>query len=84
MEGERWKLLQKRNMTLCRSILTTPWVELGGKTQIRCEESGYSAKVEFHTKPFYGGAPHRITAEVFRPADSKPFIIIKLAIVHYR
>ncbi|XP_034084204.1 oxysterol-binding protein-related protein 10-like isoform X3 [Gymnodraco acuticeps] len=47
-----------------RSILTVPWVELGGKVNINCAKSGYSATVTFHTKPFYGGKVHRVTAEV--------------------
>ncbi|XP_056331395.1 oxysterol-binding protein-related protein 10 isoform X1 [Danio aesculapii] len=47
-----------------RSILTVPWVELGGKVSISCARSGYSATVTFHTKPFYGGKVHRVTAEV--------------------
>ncbi|XP_054873917.1 oxysterol-binding protein-related protein 10 isoform X2 [Amphiprion ocellaris] len=47
-----------------RSILTVPWVELGGKVSINCIKSGYSATVTFHTKPFYGGKVHRVTAEV--------------------
>lgn len=42
-----------------RSILTVPWVELGGKVSINCAKSGYSATVTFHTKPFYGGKVHR-------------------------
>nr|XP_021323901.1 oxysterol-binding protein-related protein 10-like [Danio rerio] len=47
-----------------RSILTVPWVELGGKATISCAKSGYSASVTFHTKPFYGGKLHRVSAEV--------------------
>ncbi|XP_075862077.1 oxysterol-binding protein-related protein 10 isoform X1 [Microcebus murinus] len=47
-----------------RSILTIPWVELGGKVNINCAKTGYSATVIFHTKPFYGGKVHRVTAEV--------------------
>ncbi|XP_023694804.1 oxysterol-binding protein-related protein 10 isoform X2 [Paramormyrops kingsleyae] len=47
-----------------RSILTVPWVELGGKVSVVCAKSGYSASVTFHTKPFYGGKVHRVTAEV--------------------
>ncbi|NXD69953.1 OSB10 protein, partial [Eolophus roseicapillus] len=47
-----------------RSILTIPWVELGGKVNITCSRTGYSATVTFHTKPFYGGKVHRVTAEV--------------------
>lgn len=42
-----------------RSILTLPWVELGGKVSIACAKTGYSATVIFHTKPFYGGKVHR-------------------------
>uniref|UniRef100_A0AAY4EUT3 Oxysterol-binding protein n=1 Tax=Denticeps clupeoides TaxID=299321 RepID=A0AAY4EUT3_9TELE len=55
-----------------RSILTVPWVELGGECNISCSKSGYSANIVFHTKPFYGGKKHRITAEIFAPNDKKP------------
>lgn len=48
----------------CRSILTYPWVELGGKVNITCTKTGYNASVTFHTKPFYGGKLHRVTGEV--------------------
>ncbi|XP_042633103.1 oxysterol-binding protein-related protein 10-like [Cyprinus carpio] len=47
-----------------RSILTVPWVELGGKVTISCAKTRYSANVTFHTKPFYGGKVHRVSAEV--------------------
>ncbi|ERE76703.1 oxysterol-binding protein-related protein 11, partial [Cricetulus griseus] len=43
-----------------RSILTVPWVELGGKVGVNCAKTGYSASITFHTKPFYGGKLHRI------------------------
>ena len=33
-----------------RSILTVPWVEIGGKTTITCAKTGYHATVDFHTK----------------------------------
>jgi len=33
-----------------RSILTVPWVELGDKVTIHCQQTGYSASVVFHTK----------------------------------
>lgn len=58
-----------------RSILTVPWVELGGSVSITCAKTGYSATVEFLTKPFYGGKKNRITAEVLQP-DRKPFVTI--------
>ena len=36
-------------MTL-RSILTVPWMELGGQTSITCPKSGYNASIHFHCK----------------------------------
>ncbi|XP_021918104.1 oxysterol-binding protein-related protein 9 isoform X2 [Zootermopsis nevadensis] len=59
-----------------RSILTIPWIELGGSVTITCAKTGYSANVEFLTKPFYGGKKNRITAEVFQPNDKKPFLSV--------
>ncbi|XP_038650189.1 oxysterol-binding protein-related protein 9 isoform X3 [Scyliorhinus canicula] len=56
-----------------RSILTVPWVELGGECNITCAKTGYNAIITFHTKPFYGGKKHRITAEIFSPNDKKSF-----------
>ncbi|XP_004640756.1 oxysterol-binding protein-related protein 11 isoform X1 [Octodon degus] len=53
-----------------RSILTVPWVELGGKVGVTCAKTGYSASITFHTKPFYGGKLHRVTAEVKHNASS--------------
>ncbi|XP_056157176.1 oxysterol-binding protein-related protein 11-like isoform X2 [Lampris incognitus] len=47
-----------------RSILTVPWVELGGKVNVTCAKTGYSAVITFQTKPFYGGKLHKVTAEV--------------------
>uniref|UniRef100_A0A0N8E5Y3 Oxysterol-binding protein n=1 Tax=Daphnia magna TaxID=35525 RepID=A0A0N8E5Y3_9CRUS len=58
-----------------RSILTVPWVELGGSVSITCAKTGYSASVEFLTKPFYGGKKNRVTAEILQP-DRKPFVAI--------
>ncbi|BFZ16457.1 hypothetical protein BsWGS_19495 [Bradybaena similaris] len=60
-----------------RSILTVPWVELGGKINITCAKTGYSALVEFHTKPFYGSKKHRVTAQILEPNEKKPFITIE-------
>uniref|UniRef100_A0A672T2V8 Oxysterol-binding protein n=1 Tax=Sinocyclocheilus grahami TaxID=75366 RepID=A0A672T2V8_SINGR len=54
-----------------RSILTVPWVELGGKVTISCAKTGYSANVTFHTKPFYGGKVHRVSAEVKQNSSGK-------------
>lgn len=33
-----------------RSILTEPWFEMGGPVDIVCAQTGYSAKLDFHTK----------------------------------
>ncbi|XP_075472441.1 oxysterol-binding protein-related protein 9 isoform X7 [Ascaphus truei] len=60
-----------------RSILTVPWVELGGECNINCSKTGYSATIAFHTKPFYGGKKHRITAEIFSPNDKKSFCSVE-------
>nr|XP_022314762.1 oxysterol-binding protein-related protein 9-like isoform X1 [Crassostrea virginica] len=59
-----------------RSILTTPWVEMGGKVTMSCAKTGYNATVTFHTKPFYGGKKHRVTSEVFAPNEKKPIVTI--------
>ncbi|KAM6463737.1 oxysterol-binding protein-related protein 11 isoform 4-T4 [Liasis olivaceus] len=53
-----------------RSILTVPWVELGGKVSVNCAKTGYSASITFHTKPFYGGRLHRVTGEVKQNATN--------------
>ncbi|XP_074923706.1 oxysterol-binding protein-related protein 9 isoform X4 [Chelonoidis abingdonii] len=60
-----------------RSILTVPWIELGGECSISCSKTGYNASIIFHTKPFYGGKKHRITAEIFSPNDKKSFCSIE-------
>ncbi|XP_026461869.1 oxysterol-binding protein-related protein 9 isoform X2 [Ctenocephalides felis] len=60
-----------------RSILTVPWIELGGSVTISCAQTGYQCNIEFLTKPFYGGKKHKITADVFSPTDKKkPFLSI--------
>ncbi|XP_061423590.1 oxysterol-binding protein-related protein 9-like isoform X1 [Lethenteron reissneri] len=60
-----------------RSILTVPWVELGGECSVRCARSGFQASVTFHTKPFYGGRRHRVTADIYEPKEKKPFCSIE-------
>ncbi|XP_045477883.1 oxysterol-binding protein-related protein 9 isoform X2 [Harmonia axyridis] len=59
-----------------RSILTVPWIELGGSIVINCRKTGYYSNIEFITKPFYGNKKHRINAEIFGPEDKKPFLTI--------
>ncbi|CAH1244096.1 OSBPL9 [Branchiostoma lanceolatum] len=60
-----------------RSILTIPWMELGGKVTITCAKSGHSCNIDFLTKPFYGGSKHKIKAEVMGPNEKKPFCVIE-------
>lgn len=60
-----------------RSILTIPWIELGGNVTINCKQTGYRADVEFLTKPFYGGKRNRIQAEIYAPNDRKSFLTIQ-------
>ncbi|XP_064386753.1 oxysterol-binding protein-related protein 9-like [Halichondria panicea] len=57
-----------------RSILTVPWLELGGKVNLECEQTGFKANVEFHCKPFYGGKKHRVTADCYHVTEKKPFL----------
>jgi len=56
----------------CRSILTVPWVELGGDCKIE-SSTGYRADVKFHTKPMFGNRLHKVTANCYEPNTKKPF-----------
>ena len=53
-----------------RSILTVPWIELGGKCAITCAQTGFNAEIEFLCKPFYGGRKHQV-----RHSASRQYII---------
>ena len=57
--------------------MTVPWVELGGTCEIKCAKTGYSGKIDFYTKPFYGGDKNRLRAEVCSPTDKKPVLVIE-------
>lgn len=59
-----------------RSILSIPWIELGGQCEIRCAKTGYTATVDFHTKPFYGGKLHRTTTKVYSPSDKRTASVV--------
>ncbi|XP_055611984.1 oxysterol-binding protein-related protein 9 isoform X1 [Uranotaenia lowii] len=59
-----------------RSILTVPWIELGGTVTINCPQTGYHADIDFLTKPFYGGKRNKIQGEIYGPNDKKSFISI--------
>jgi hypothetical protein len=48
-----------------RSILTVPWVELGGTTEITCAKTGFRTQVEFHTKVCLIGMPASVCLSVW-------------------
>jgi hypothetical protein len=60
-----------------RSIMSTPWVELGGKVEVKCEKTGYYAEIEFLTKPFFGGKAHKISGSIFKQGLKKPVMTLK-------
>ena len=43
-----------------RSILTVPWVELGGKVSINCPQTGYIANIEFKCKQFFSSDVNKV------------------------
>jgi len=60
-----------------RSILTVPWVELGGKVTIQCPTTNYSANVDFKCKQFFSSDVNKITAEVISPVTKKPVVKVE-------
>ena len=42
-----------------------------------CPQTGYYAEIDFLTKPFFGGKPHKITGNIYRPCFKKPIMILK-------
>ena len=61
----------------CRSILTTPWVELGGKCDITCPQSGYRAEVEFKCKQFWGTEQNMVVAQMYSPESKKAVLKVE-------
>uniref|UniRef100_A0A914QV26 Oxysterol-binding protein n=1 Tax=Panagrolaimus davidi TaxID=227884 RepID=A0A914QV26_9BILA len=57
--------------------MSTPWIELGGKVKVICEKTGYYAEIEFLTKPFLGGKPHKISGSIFKRDIKKPVMTLK-------
>ena len=43
-----------------RSILTVPWVELGGKVSVNCPQTGYAANIEFKCKQFFSSDVNKV------------------------
>ena len=64
-----------------RSILTTPWVELGGKCDISCPQTGYRAEVEFKCKQFWGTEQNKVVAEVFPPVGVSKKSLLKVRLI---
>merc|ERR1719282_1922706 len=61
-----------------RSILTTPWVELGGAAKISCPQTGYSTTIEFKTKSvLWGTEQNKIVAEIFPPNGKKNLLKVE-------
>ena len=60
-----------------RSILTVPWMEMGGKCVISCAKTGYSADIDFQCKPFYGGKKHQVVALLNHVSEKKPFMKVE-------
>ncbi|KAI6209917.1 Oxysterol binding protein, variant [Aphelenchoides besseyi] len=60
-----------------RSILGKPWIELGGKVEIRCEETGYHANIDFLTKPMIGGHAHKIVGSIYKQNVRKPIMTLR-------
>jgi len=57
-----------------RGILTTPWLELGGKCEITCPQTGYRSDIEFKCKQFWSNEQNKISAEVYAK-DTKKAIL---------
>ncbi len=60
-----------------RSILTVPWVELGGKVSITCPKTNYLANIEFKCKQFFSSDVNKVTAEVISPHEKKPVLKVE-------
>lgn len=59
-----------------RSILTVPWMEIGGTITISCAKTGCTATIEFLTKPFWGGKRNQLRSEMFCSGDKKPYCVL--------
>ncbi|CAB4069288.1 OSBPL9_10_11 [Lepeophtheirus salmonis] len=57
-----------------RSILTVPWIELGGKVSITCVQTNYTANIDFKCKPFFSSDVNKVFAEVISPTAKKPIL----------
>lgn len=44
---------------------------------MRCEKTGYYAEIDFLTKPFFGGKPHKISGNIYKEGLKKPIITLR-------
>ena len=44
-----------------RSILTVPWIELGGKVTLTCPNTNYLANIEFKCKQFFSSDVNKVS-----------------------
>ena len=56
-----------------RSILTVPWVELGGKVTLTCPKTGYNANVEFKCKQFFSSDVNKVSVLIACLTTIDPF-----------
>lgn len=47
-----------------RSILTVPWIELGGKVSITCVKTNYSAVIDFKCKQFFSSDVNKVSDDL--------------------
>ena len=47
------------------------------QVEVKCEKTGYHAEIEFLSKPFFGGKPHRIVGSIYKPEHKKPIMTLK-------
>ncbi|KAL3077852.1 hypothetical protein niasHT_039702 [Heterodera trifolii] len=51
---------------IARNVLGKPWVELAGKVELSCVQTGYSAKIWFQARPLIFGSAHQIHGRIYR------------------
>ncbi|KAL3082390.1 hypothetical protein niasHT_038456 [Heterodera trifolii] len=60
-----------------RAIMATPWFELAGKVELRCEQTGYRAEIDFLAKPFFRGKAHQIHGQIFHTSRKTAVMQLK-------
>ena len=62
-----------------RSILTFPWIELGGRTFIKCQKTEYNATVTFHAKVSWNSLLLHLSFYIYFFNCKSLFVILKLS-----